>query len=236
MIRAGSLRSMHALRIWTGLRIGSHMARRWTVILLLVFSGVALDAQTPERSGRTFKIDSRESKVEFFVGSSAGNVNGVFKTWTGKLSQATPGVPESATLSLNVTAASMATGNGLQDKMVKGKDFFNVKDFPTVSFTSSKVIPSSDPNKFQIQGDFTLRGVTKPVAFQVTLDRGDLGGGQVYADFSFDRGDFGMTKSAPFVRVSDSVRVRVDLNVAPAPVTVATERYSWAKLVRITVK
>jgi hypothetical protein len=35
--------------------------------------------------------------------------------------------------------------------------------------------------------------------------------------------------------VSDSVRVRVDLNVAQAPVAAATERYSWAKLIRITV-
>jgi polyisoprenoid-binding protein YceI len=211
------------------------MARRLTLILLLILSGVASNAQTPAQTGRDFTINIPESKVEFFVGSSAGDVNGVFKTWTGKLWQATPGVPESATLSLEVTAASMSTGSGIKDRMVKGKDFFNVKDFPTVSFTSSKVIPSSDPNKFQVQGNFTLRGVTKPVILQVTLDRDNKGGGQVYADLSFDRRDFGMTKSVPFVRVSDSVRVRVDLYVAPAPVASATVRYSWAKLIRITV-
>jgi polyisoprenoid-binding protein YceI len=211
------------------------MSRGLALALLLISSGVALNAQTPARTARNFTIDVPESKVEFFVGSSVGDVNGVFKTWTGKLSQATPGVPESATLSLAVTAASMSTGSGLKDKMVKGKDFFYVKGFPNVTFASSKVIPSSDLNNFQIQGDFTLRGVTKPVVLQVTLDRDGKGGGQVYADLSFDRRDFGMTKSVPFVLVSDSVRVRVDLNVSPAPVAAATERYSWAKLVRITV-
>ncbi len=211
------------------------MSKRLMFLLLLIVFSAALNAQTPAKTGRTFTIDVPESKVEFFVGSSAGDVNGVFKTWTGKLSQTTVGVPESATLSLEVTAASMSTGSGLKDKMVKGKDFFYVKDFPTVSFTSTKVIPSSDPNKFQVQGNFTLRGVTKPVTLQVTLDRDGKGGGQIYADLSFDRRDFGMTKSVPFVRVSDSVRVRVDLDVAPTPVAAAIERYSWAKLIRIKI-
>jgi polyisoprenoid-binding protein YceI len=228
-------KSIVATPIWTGFRIGGFMSGRLTLILLLILSGVALNAQTPAKTGRNFTINVPESKVEFFVGSSAGDVNGVFKTWTGKLSQSTLGVPESATLSLEVTAASMSTGSGLKDKMVKGKDFFYVKDFPTVTFTSTKVIPSGDPNKFQVEGDFTLRGVTKPVVLQVTLDRDNKGGGQVYADLSFDRRDFGMTKSVPFVRVSDSVRVRVDLYVAPTPVATATERYSWAKLIRVRV-
>ena len=211
------------------------MNRKAPLYLFLILSGIALKAQTPASPGRDFTINVPESKVEFFVGSSAGDVNGVFKTWTGKLSQATPGIPESATLSLDVTAASMSTGSGLKDKMVKGKDFFYVQDFPTVTFHSTKVIPSGDPNKFQVQGNFTLRGVTKPVVLQVTLNRDGKGGGQVYADLSFDRRDFGMTKSVPFVRVSDSVRVRLDLYVAPTPVAAATVHYSWAKLVRVTV-
>jgi polyisoprenoid-binding protein YceI len=211
------------------------MNRRSALVLFFIFSCVTLDAQTPTKTGRNFTINVPESKVEFFVGSSDGDVNGVFKTWTGKLYQATAGVPESATLSLEVTADSMSTGSGLKDRMVKGKDFFYVKDFPTVSFSSTKVIPSSDANKFQVQGNFTLRGVTKPVVLQVTLDRDNKGGGQIYADLSFDRREFGMTKSVPFVRVSDSVRVRVDLYVSPTPVATATERYSWAKLIRITV-
>lgn len=211
------------------------MSRRLTFILFLILSGVALNAQTPVKAGRNFTINVPNSKVEFFVGSSDGDVNGVFKAWTGELSQATAGVPESATLNLKVTADSLSTGSGLKDRMVKGKDFFCVKDFPTVTFTSTKVIPSGDPNKFQVQGNFTLRGVTKPVVLQVTLDPDGKGGGQIYADLAFDRREFGMTKSVPFVRVSDSVRVRVDLHFAPTPAAAATERYSWAKLVRITV-
>ncbi|HEY2646554.1 MAG TPA: YceI family protein [Candidatus Acidoferrales bacterium] len=211
------------------------MTKILTFILILIVSGAALNAQTSSNTGRSFNINVPESKVEFFVGSSAGDVNGVFKTWTGKLSQTASGIPESSTLSLEVSAASMSTGSGLKDRMVKGKNFFFVKQFPTVSFNSTKVIPSSDPNKFQVEGNFTLRGVTKPVILQVTLDRDHKGNGQIYADLSFDRRDFGMTKGIPFVRVSDSVRVRVDLDVAPIPVTAATVRYSWSRPIRIKV-
>ncbi len=234
-MRANFSNSDLAMHISTDFRTGDLMSRKLTLILLLILSGVALNAQTPAQGPRTFTINVPESKVEFYVGSSAGDVNGVFNTWTGNLSQNTPGVPETATLSLDVTAASLSTGSGLKDKMIKGKDFFYVQDFPDVTFKSSKVIPSGDPNKFQVQGDFTLRGVTKLVVLQVTLDRDNKGGGQIYADLSFDRRDFGMTKSVPFVRVGDSVRVRLDLSIAPAPVAAASDRYSWSKLVRVTV-
>src|SRR4029077_2472394 len=155
-----SYKSICARRTWTNSRIGGFMSGRLTLILFLILSGVALSAQTPAKTGRDFTINIPESKVEFFVGSSAGDVNGVFKPWPEKLRQAAPGVPESATLSLEVTAASMSTGSGLKDKVVKGKDFFYVQDFPSVSFNSTKVIPSDDPNKFQVEGNFTLRGVT----------------------------------------------------------------------------
>ena len=235
IVQALSFKHLFAPTIWRDFKRGGFMNLKLIFALFLIFCGIGLHAQTPAKSAREFTINIPESNVEFFVGSSAGDVNGVFKTWTGKLHQAIPGVPETATLSLEVTAASMSTGNGLKDKMVKGKDFFYVKDFPTVSFTSTKVIPSGDPNEFQIQGDFTLRGVTKPVVLQVTLDRDSKGGGQIYADLSFDRRDFGMTRSVPFARASDSVRVRVDLDVTPAPVAATTEKYSWAKLIRIKI-
>jgi|GEM_PF-5537350 len=155
----------------------------------LICCGIALKAQNPARPARQYAIVIPESKVEFFVGSSVGDVK-TFSSWKGEFKVATPGVPESAALTLDLVAASMTTGNGAKDKMVKGKDFFYVEKYPAISFTSTKVIPSTDPNKFQVLGDFTLRGVTKNVSLQVTLDRDSKGFGQIYADLSFDRRDF----------------------------------------------
>jgi polyisoprenoid-binding protein YceI len=193
--------------------------------LFILCSWIPLQAQTPTNSGREFVIDVPNSKVEFFVGSSAGDVNGIFSSWNGRLYVATPGVPETATLSLAISAASMTTGSGIKDKMVKGPRFFYVDNYPTVSFASTSVVTSGDPNKFQLQGNLTLLGVTKPVVFQVTLDRNGSGGGQIYADLAFDRRDFGMTQNVPFVRVDHSVEVRVNLHVQAKPAQAAGERH-----------
>ena len=106
--------------------------------LLLGFSAAAY-AQTPPQAGREFVIDVPNSKVEFFVGSSAGDVNGVFNSWNGRLYVANPGVPESATLSLEIVAGSMTTGSAIKDKMVKGPRFFDVDNYPAISFASTSV-------------------------------------------------------------------------------------------------
>jgi polyisoprenoid-binding protein YceI len=188
------------------------MKKILAMTLLLLCSGTSLYAQTSTKPGREFVIDVPNSKVEFFVGSS-GDVNGVFGSWNGRLYVATPGVPDTATLSLDISTASMTTGSGIKDKMVKGPRFFYVDNYPTVSFASTSVVTSGDPNKFQLQGNLTLLGVTKPVVFQVTLDRNGSGGGQIFADLSFDRRDFGMTQNVPLVRVDHSVTVRVNLHV-----------------------
>jgi polyisoprenoid-binding protein YceI len=201
------------------------MKRVLAMTLLLLCCGAPSYAQTPAQPGREFVIDVPNSKVEFFVGSSAGDVNGVFGSWNGRLYVATPGVPETATLYLEISAASMTTGSGVKDKMVKGPRFFSVNNYPTVSFASTSVTTSGDPNKFQLQGNLTLLGVTKPVTFQVTLDRNGNGGGQIYADLAFDRRDFGMTQNVPFVRVDHSVEVKVNLHVQAKPSQAAAEPY-----------
>src|SRR5208282_5569204 len=100
-----------------------------TMVFFLLCSGIPLHAQTLTKPGREFTIDVPRSKVEFFVGSSAGDVNGTFNSWKGKLNVATPGVPESATLSLEISAASMTTGSRVKDKMVKGQNFFFVENY-----------------------------------------------------------------------------------------------------------
>jgi polyisoprenoid-binding protein YceI len=145
-----------------------------------------------KRPLRRTRIRDRRSQQQgrIFVGSSAGDVNGVFSAWNGRLYVATPGLPGSATLSLDIPAASMRTGSAIKDKMVKGPRFFDVDNYPTISFASTAVLTADDPNQFQLRGNLTLRGVTKSVVFQVTLIRNGRGGGRITADLSFDRRDF----------------------------------------------
>jgi polyisoprenoid-binding protein YceI len=210
------------------------MNRILKLISILIFCSLSLNAQTPQNSGQTFTIDVSKSKVDFIIGSSEVDVYGTFQSSYGNLYIAAPGVPQSAALKFEISAATISTGSGLKDKMVKGKNYLDVRDFPTLSFGSTDVIPSSDPNKFQIQGNFTMRGITQPVVLQASLDPDNGGTGRIYANLYFDRRDFGIKKNRPPARGNDLVIVGLDLNVAPAPV-ISPEHYSWSRVVRVNV-
>jgi polyisoprenoid-binding protein YceI len=125
------------------------MKQMVTMGLFLISSGMLTSAKGPAKPTNEYTIDILRSKIEFFVASSAGDVNGMFKSWKGSFGVATPGVPESATLKLEISAPSMTTGSNIKDRMVKGKDFFYVERYPMINFVSTKVIPSRDPNKFR---------------------------------------------------------------------------------------
>ena len=204
------------------------------LVSILILSGIASRAQTPENAGLDFAIDASGSRIDFSIGTSSGAVTGTFQPGNGSLHLAASENAET-TLKLQFPAATLSTESGAKDKFVKGRYFFDVKDFPTVSFTSTNVIPSSDRNRFEIQGNLAMRGITKPVILQVSLDPANRGTGHIYADLSFDRRDFGMNQNVPSAGVSDSFRMRLDLNVVPASIPLASYHYSWAKVVRITV-
>ena len=227
----------YLLGVWRRLaETGAPLKRISILVSILVLSGVALKPQTPENAVRDFAIDVSRSRIDFFVGTSSGDVTGALQPGNGSLHLAAPEDTDNTTLKFQAPATTLSTeGGGAKETLVKGRNFFDVKDFPTVSFTSTNVIPSSDRNKFEIQGNLLIRGVTKPVILEVSLDPANRGTGRIYADLSFDRRDFGMNQNVPLVRMSDSFRMRLDLNVVPASVALASDHYSWAKVVRITV-
>lgn len=72
--------------------------------------------------------------------------------------------PEKSTMKIEVKMSSIDTANADRDKHLKGPDFFNVAQFPTASFKSTKITPQ-DNEQFQVEGDLTICGVTKPVRF-----------------------------------------------------------------------
>jgi polyisoprenoid-binding protein YceI len=160
-----------------------------------------------------FTLVPAKSKIQFYVSSSLSDINGVFKTWTGTLKIPNPSSVNGVALKLNIDANSMTTGSSIKDGVITGKDFFDVEQYPTITFVSTKVMATSDPTKYQIQGNFTLRGVTKPVTLDVTLNEEGTVQGVIHGDLAFDRRDFGMTKNIPFNKVADTVKVTLDIDV-----------------------
>ena len=182
---------------------------RLTVICLLVsilFSS-PMRAQVPAEVP-VFKIVPEESAIHFSVKASTP-VDGTFGKWDATLtfmsSDATTGV-----LDIKIQAASVNTGSGIKNRKLKGKDFFYAKRNPLITFRSTKVIQTG-PDSFEVDGDFTLRGVTKAETLTLTITGKGTGSGRIIGTMAFNRKDYGMTKGIPFVKIADRVEVSVNL-------------------------
>jgi polyisoprenoid-binding protein YceI len=62
-----------------------------------------------------------------------------------------------------------------------------------------------------VQGDFTIRGVSKPETLTLTISGKGTGSGEITGTMAFDRKDYGMTSGIPFIKIADRVEVNIDL-------------------------
>ena len=157
-----------------------------------------------------FKITTEGSSIKFAVKASVA-VEGTFDKWDSTLTF-TSTDPTTGVLDIKIQADSVNTGSGMKDNKLKSKDFFNAKDDPYITFDSTKVAQTS-PSSFDVQGTFTIRGVSKPETLTLTLDPKDkgTGNGLVKGTMAFDRKEFGMNSGIPFIKIADRVEVNVAL-------------------------
>jgi polyisoprenoid-binding protein YceI len=176
---------------------------RPTILLLLVS---ALLASLTQAQGPVFSVTPEVSTVRFSVKASVA-IDGKFDKWDASITfpstDATTGV-----LDVKIYADSVNTGSGMKDDKLKGKDFFNAKDDPYITFKSTKVVQTG-PNTFDVQGTFTIRGVSKPETLNLVVSGEGTGTGDVKGTMAFDRKEFGMNSGIPFIKIADRVEVTV---------------------------
>jgi len=156
----------------------------------------------------TYEVTPTESSIKFRVESSV-SIKGIFEKWNTSIQFSSRDV-RSATLDIEIEAGSVNTGSHMKDNKLKGKDFFNVKESPLITFKSTKIVQSG-PNTFDVEGDFTIRGVTKTEKLTFTSEGKGSPSGSLDGTMAFDRKDYGMTSGIPFIRIADRVEVNVRL-------------------------
>jgi polyisoprenoid-binding protein YceI len=159
-----------------------------------------------------FKVTPEQSDVKFFVKASVA-IDGKFKKWDATLTFTSPAA-ESAVIDVKIYADSVDTGSDMKDGKLRGKDFFNAKEDPYITFHSTKVVQTG-PTTFDVQGKFTIRGVSKDETLTLTLDPKQKGTGKglLKGTMAFDRKEFGMNSGIPFIKIADRVEVDVALEV-----------------------
>ncbi|MDO4708376.1 MAG: YceI family protein [Pseudomonadota bacterium] len=120
--------------------------------------------------------------------------------------------PAASTVRVEIPIQSLQSFVPALDNELKGKDFFDVAQYPKAVFTSREVRPMGG-NRLEVLGNLQLRGITRPVTLDVVLnEQGEHPVKQVPAigfdaTGSFRRSDFGMGQFARLV--SDEVRLRI---------------------------
>jgi polyisoprenoid-binding protein YceI len=165
--------------------------------------------QLTQAQGPVFVITQENSIVQFSVKASV-TIAGKFDKWDATLTypstDATSGV-----LDVKIQAASVDTGSGMKDDKLRSKDFFDVKQDPLITFHSTKIVQTG-PTTFEVQGTFTIRGVSKPETLTLTVSGKGTGTGDIKGTMAFDRKDYGMNSGIPFIKIADRVEVSVDLH------------------------
>jgi polyisoprenoid-binding protein YceI len=185
-------------------RVKTHklpMALLWLVASCIFPS--ASRAQVP-----AYEVTPEESSIKFGVDSSV-SIKGTFEKWNARIKFSSRDV-SSAVLDLEIEAGSVNTGSHMKDSKLKGKDFFNVKESPMITFKSTKIVQTG-PFTFDIEGNFTIRGVTKTEKLTLTSDSKGTPSGSLDGTMAFDRKDYGMTSGIPFIRIANRVEVNVRL-------------------------
>jgi polyisoprenoid-binding protein YceI len=155
-----------------------------------------------------FVISRQESAIKFYVRASI-DLRGAFDKWDASLTFGSQDVT-SGVLRVTVQAASVDTGSSIKNSTLKSPDFFNVEQQPLITFVSTQ-ITQTGPDSFQVPGDFTIRGVTKPEVLTLTVSGKGTGSGVIAGTMAFDRKSYGMTSGIPFITIADHVEVTIAL-------------------------
>src|SRR5271165_7673958 len=151
-----------------------------------------------------FEIEPLESKINFHVNASV-KIAGKFDKWDASLKFTSPD-ETTGVLEITIQADSVDTGSGLKNGKLKGKDFFDVEPNPVISFKSTKIVKTGH-NTYEVDGDFTIRGVSNPEKLKPTVSGKGGGTGEINGTMVFNRKDYGMNKGIPFIKIADHVDV-----------------------------
>ena len=180
----------------------------------------ALALGTPAAIAAPYVLDKSHAHVTFTVDHLGfSTVHGQFRAFDAEI-DFDPGRVEATKVSFTIDAASVDTFWEARDKHLRGADFFDVDNHPSITFVSTSVTPTGAETA-DVTGDLTILGITKPITLQAKLNKygpSPFNPQQQIAGFTvtgtIDRTAFGMDYAAPAVGVE--IPIQIELEMSPA--------------------
>lgn len=187
----------------------------WTAAVVLALGSGMMNAQTTQ-----WKIDPNHSEADFAIKHmSISTVHGTFRGISGTITYDPTNLAKSG-VEASIEVASVDTGVAARDTHLKSTDFFDAEKYPTMTFKSTSVKKAG--NHYDVTGELTLHGVTKPVV--LTLEdpgKTEIGmdGKSVHRGFTatttINRNDFGLswngTLKSGDAMLGTDVRIELDI-------------------------
>jgi polyisoprenoid-binding protein YceI len=164
----------------------------------------------------TYPIDVSHTRLGFAVRHMAvSKVRGAFTDFSGTLELAED--PVDSKISVTIQAGSVDTGDENRDNHLRTNDFFDVENHPTWTFTSTAIRPTT-ATEWNVDGDLTIRGVTKQVTLDASLEgvvKDPYGNHRVgfSAKTTIDREQFGVSFNGVMEAGGVVVGKKVDIDI-----------------------
>lgn len=170
-----------------------------------------------------WKIDKAHSTIGFEVRHMMiSKVRGEFNSFEAKIEAEDLSNLENAEISFTICTDSITTHHLDRDNHLKSSDFFDVHRHPTITFSSTHIKKLTDNDRYQVQGDLTIKGITETVVFDVLFSGRAINpwGDEVYgfeAEAHLNREDFSLLWNAALetggVLVGKEVTIVVQLEI-----------------------
>ncbi len=200
----------------TGLGHNIRIPYTAALVFALLISGFTGNIQRADAAD-TYEIDTAHSMIIFRAKHNAVSYNyGRFNEFTGQIVMDPMGID--SMVEFEVKAASVDTGNEKRDQHLRSSDFFSAKQFPVITFKSTKVsAKEGEEDVFEVTGDLELHGVKKSITVDVEITgqaKGREGESLIgfESTFTINRSEFGMTYGMG--SVSDDIRITVSIEAA----------------------
>jgi polyisoprenoid-binding protein YceI len=178
------------------------------ILLAVVLLNTAAFAQS------TWKSDKMHSKLQFTITHLAvSDVDGNFNDFSVTITASKPDFSD-AKFELTANTASVNTAVDARDNHLKSADFFDVANFPTLTFVSTGIYKTSE-NHYKLNGNLTLHGVTRAISAELWY-RGTITSPQGKPDAGFQltatikRSDFGFGSKFTSPTLCDEVTIKAN--------------------------
>lgn len=188
--------------------------------IITTIASIVVLTSAAAKAADTYSFDKSHTHILFYVSHFGfSTTQGEFLDFDGTL-LLDPEDPANSTVSVTIDAASIDTGYAERDEHLRTADFFDVEQFPVISFESRDVEMTGDDTAI-VTGDLTILGETREVQLDVKLNgmgphpfREGVSVAGFDATATILRSDFGMSYGVP--AVGDEVEIRITTEASPA--------------------